>query len=687
MLQRETSRSAHASRRNNNAPAPRRSPNWLQAEQLAELAQAAELALQQQRANERLREEMQREFATQQVALQRQAEARRAELERLRESGASSLQEQFTTLSQINAAIRDIDSRFEETIARTLGEIDSLGERRAAALEEENPMDPWETPEEWAARLAEMRAQITAETDGERTARRRELESSRAAELQPLVSQRDALRADLNGREYTLGSGATRVVVRDFNPYEKRFPIVLTSTAEETPFSASLSYEITSRDRDVLREEYYRVFSADQANGLSGEFTYRVYELYPDVWAVVPHEARVINLLEDDAVLTTAPGGQEFLIHTDAESGRVERWAGAVEVTANGAGRIELEAGPARLVHTRDGNALIAVPRRGDLGRVSLRIAGRTRTLRVGAGFNPPANAGALLVVAGMARGTRLEAADRNRDYPDGGTARITLPRMPASVTIHNRYIEEPVRIALNRGATGTTWIDGAAATQPVFGRVALDHSGPFIVLDANRHVVANADDGYELPLAPGEYTIGYAGEDDPYVAATEGVTVSLGATSTVTLTAPQISTRFELGRAQAEHAGTEAMLSRGRARRIAGWSLIGAGVLSLGGAAYSYSQGTAVRADYDDTTYTADARAYRADAAQWGLTFSVTAIAGAVLDAGGAALLAVGPNRSRLIRERNELQRQIDALSARFAAETVQQPILGMELATEVNR
>ncbi len=680
----------------------------LQAEQLAELAEAAEAALMQQRANERLREEMQREFSTQQVALRRQAEERRAELEELRRSGAfgAGLQERFTTLSRINAAIRDIDSRFQTMTERTLTEIDALHDRRRTALEEENPIDPWETPEEWGARLAGLRAAMAEETAAERTARRRELESSRAAELEPLITQRDTARADLNGRDFVLPAGAIRVAVRDFNPYEKRFPIVLTSTAEDTPFSASLSYDITSRDRTVLREEYYRVFSADRAGGLAGEFSYRVYELYPDVWAVVPHEARVVNLLEGDAVLAESPGGAEFLVHTDAESGRAEQWAGAVEVQARTAGSFRPEDDSTRLVHTREGNTLIVVPRRADLGRVSLRLEnGKTMALPIGPGFNPPVRvsggrsdaAGALLIVASMAPETRLEGVGGSRDFPRGGTARIPLSDLPDAITIRNRYIEKPLEIALERSATGTVWVDGAAVTQPTLGRVRLHgHDGPCIVVDAHGRMVWDAREtarfatnngGYSVPVRPGEYTVGYAGENDPYVAAAERVTVKLGATTALRLEAPPMSTRLELGRARAAHTRTEATLARGRTRRITGWSLIGAGVLSLGGSAYSYVQGTAARANYDDARHTATAEGYRADAARWGLTFSITAVAGALLDAGGVALLSAGPNRAQLNRQRNELERQIDALSARFAAETAQKPLLGTEFTPEADR
>lgn len=67
-----------------------------------------------------------------------------------------------------------------------------------------------------------------------------------------------------------------------------------------------------------------------------------------------------------------------------------------------------------------------------------------------------------------------------------------------------------------------------------------------------------------------------------------------------------------------------------------------------------------------------------RGDIEQWGLYFSIGAIVGGVSTLTGAGVLGLGPRRSALIEERNELDRRINRLSAEFARQAAQNALYG---------
>ena len=672
----------------------------LQAQQLAEIAKAAETALLQQQANERLRDDMAQEFASQQASLSRQAQERRAELEQLRlqtDEGAG-LYERLTTISRMNAAISDINSRFDESVTRTMEELQRLYQERLASLEQANPMDPWESPEEWEARLSVLRQEVDRERAADESARREELETGRREELAPLKLQLDIARSDLSGREFFFGGGETRVTVHDFDVYEKHFPVTVAATDESVPLTADLSYAITSRDRDVLRSEYYRVFSADRAGGLSGSFRYRAYEVYPDIWAVVPQEVTVLNLLEDDAILLTADRGGEILFHTG--SGIVPKRLFAVALLEMEEPSM-LQSSLTILEDSHHNRFLVADSQEQMRStRIAAQWGNRSRSVTVSLrpGINPPVhlasdgaagNGGSLLVAVTGAAPETTVLVNGGEIPVTGEPALVVVPADIRTVTIRNPFIAWPVQRQVIAEDTSIVWLNVAAETAPIHGIVDIpSFSGTLAVFDSRGNQIKDGrvtreygtGDGYRIPLPPGTYQIATALQEDDYFSDVQDVSVSSGEYSRLPRALqPVLSTRYRLDQKQAEFGLVERRLSTGRPYRIGSRVLLGAGAVGLVGTAYSYLQGSVARSDYDDAGVSPQALELRSEAQSWGVRFSISAIATALTTAGGVTLFALGPDQRDLIDERNDLRRTIDALSARTAAEAATNPILGL--------
>ncbi len=678
----------------------------LQAEQLAQIEAQARRVLEQREAEDALRAQMEAQVEAQRVSLTRQAEERRAQLEELRKQSpvGSGVWEQLETIAGINRAIADINARFDETIARTEREVNALYDGRIEAIRENNPKEPWDTADEYEELIARLTAGVETERTAEIDRRRAELQRNRESELVELRERLEARKAALNGREFTLGASATTVHVARFSAEQKRFPMEVRASNDDFAFVVPLAYTIDSQDRTVLREEYYRVFSADQAGGLAGEITYTVFELYPDLWVLQPTQTRVVNLLEDDAelgrVLTsagemivgTADGVERLSAVVRLESGIDEE----AEILFNG-----VSAGTTDLVHT--------LPERDDLGtiRTEYRYPNGTRrtfALNVVPGMNATVvvtpdgvERRGMICLSGLVPETVVEIGSTRVPVPnDASTAIITVPDGTHRYSISGRWLDGETggRVMISTNRNPVARMDLREMGFSVVGEVTAGLSPDLIdrgiggtvdVYTSNGEAVLSgvrlSEHQTTLSLMPGEYSVAIKRDGDPYYSRIETVTVSAQRTTTIELVEMPLSVRYELEESRHRLVDVERKISRTGARRIVSWSLLSVGALSLGSAGFSYMRGQVAMDAYDSATTTAGVTAARADSERWGILFNVGAIAGAGSSLAGAGLLAFGPGRQGLIDQRNELNRRIDALSAEYARLQAENALYGREL------
>ncbi len=316
----------------------------MQAEQLAEIEKQARQVLEQRKSEDALRTQMESQLTAQRESLTRQARERRTQLDELRRKDASDsdVWEQLEAVAAVNRAVAEINTRFDEAVARMEVEVNALYGRQKAAVKENNPKEPFDTQKEYEDLIAGLTAELEAKRKTELDRRRGEFQTARQGELADLRKQQIQNRKALEGSRFTLGFSATQVKVARFSAEEKSFPMEIRALGKEYSFAVPVSYTLRG-NRDAIRKEYYRIYSADQSGGLAGEITCTVTELYPDIWVLRPDRARVVNLLENDAELTRTTGASgEMAVSTAGEVKkiaalvRIESEPGRAQVSVNG---------------------------------------------------------------------------------------------------------------------------------------------------------------------------------------------------------------------------------------------------------------------------------------------------------------------------------------------------------------
>ncbi|MEA5029130.1 MAG: caspase family protein [Sphaerochaeta associata] len=262
-------------------------------EQLREQA-AYQLAVQEKELAEK--RALEATVAGQQEELARQAQMRRAELAELdrKKSLSSDALQRLDMIAKMEKAIEDIKESFALSVTGTKKELERLGLQQVSSYRTTSPQDPWETNEEFEARVTEYQAGLVA--DGE--AKIREIEHQRDAEVGKIQVQLGQAKRELQGMQFTLGPTMTKVTVDKFDAANKRFPIKVSSLDDLLPFEASLFFKIDSTDRNVLQREYSRVDDAQKANALVGTIVYSVEEFSPGIWKADATNVIVNTLLE-----------------------------------------------------------------------------------------------------------------------------------------------------------------------------------------------------------------------------------------------------------------------------------------------------------------------------------------------------------------------------------------------------
>ena len=247
------------------------------------------------------------------------------------------------------------------------GEVKALYSRQIDSLKTNNPKTPIDTQAEYDALIAGLTKDLRSEESTELGKRRRELNSVRQTELADLKKNLSAQKKALKDSQYRLDTSETRVSVSRFEAEGKKFPMIVESSGEFYEFTMPVTYKLKSGGRQEMLDEYYRIYSAAQSDGLAGEITYKAQEVIPDLWLLKPSTGRVLNLLEKDAVLTRATGGRGMVVSTAGElevqgaAIRLESGMGQAELWVNGK-----NVGKTPYLYTtpagKDGNAAGRIP-------------------------------------------------------------------------------------------------------------------------------------------------------------------------------------------------------------------------------------------------------------------------------------------------------------------------------------
>lgn len=663
------------------------SARLLEAERLTELRKKTEQILLERSAQEVLKREMEKQLSEQQASLSRRAAERRAELERLRkQSQQKDYFEMMRTIATIKGSLLDIASRFDQLKKKSLADLEEIHRKQIEQYIKENPRDPWETKSEYENRINYEIAKLKQVQEKEKSEQERRIENQHIAETQELNIKLNEVKEELRKTRITLGIESTQVTVEEFNPNEKLFPVNVFVNDPRFAFKISTSYKIQSRDRDVLRREYYRVYSASQSGGFTANVELGCYEIAPDVWAIRPIQTRVINLLENDTVListadgmglpsssyyTVSAGGNEKLYYI--KPGKVNEFSSWVWISSDTTEEIKITRndapfGKSNYVYYLD---------KEYLGPGWFKFEWNTKEtityLEIQKGINSPIFLSKaqgvqripLLIFVGLPPesniqigGTTYASRDNTAMIP------IAVDNYPL-IMVSSPWLIQDIRISFSSPIRNDSvvWIDLSSSTPLFAGRLNVEKNAITVVevYDTYNRLVSEIEE--EKPFKPGIYQIAFRKKYDPYISEIEKVIIEPFKRTWIRKPNIEYSARFQLEQAQMKLGTVNEKIQKSNYQNIFGWSMLALAAAGIYGSIYSYNRIQEATDAYHRADITETALHYRSEVKQNAGLFSISigfGTGGAIL---GGYLLLTNSNRSALIQEQRELENKIKLL------------------------
>ena len=564
----------------------------VEASRIAEMEKQAEQLLLAQEEQDALRKEMEERLSSQLNALSNQAEMRKAELERLRlqQSGVEqTFKTQLEIIVQINQNILQVEQRYEQLLKKTLDDLDALYEAKVKTFRAETPKDPWETVPEYEKRITGDLAKLENEKLLERNGQEVLLKGRLEAETEPLRKQQREARTALDGKRFLVPASQMTVRVGDFDAEQKGFPITLTVQEELGTFTEQLGFVIESREREVLRNEFYRVYSAAQSGALVGSVAYRVYETGENIWIQVPEWIEVINLLESDSVLAKA---------WDRES-----LNSVVPI-----GIFEVEKTVRRLYHQRIGDVLL---------------------------------------LSGLPEQCTLTIQGQRFEVPEGGSFRGNVGVGSSSgIKIESPWIKKEINLPLPQRLLPGEVIYGDVSSV-IIPSGSLYVSQPNLVITvkdfAGEQVFKGMPkDGFVVKLPPGGYEVFARLPEDRYDPFSTHVEITRGEKTVINLTSVILSTPYKYEQIQDELAGLRNSWVFKPITKKFGAATLGIGVAGLATSIISYMFYSNAMQSYNDAVLSSDCEKYRQKAMLYGKIFSTSLVVGLGASVTGGASLVI---------------------------------------------
>ncbi|MEA5032980.1 MAG: caspase family protein [Sphaerochaeta sp.] len=600
----------------------------IEAQRASEMENQAREVLNSLAIQDALREEMDVRLSSQAEALSRQAEQRKAELEYLRMQQAEtdqSLQARLGTIAQYNRAIQDIQMRYTQVIQTVMDDLDVLHDSKVAAFRMENPRDPWETVIEHDIRLKDGLASLATATEIEKARERVELERRLQGEVDPLRASLETAQSELHGMRFEVSIDSATVHVGTFDTEAKQFPITVSVQDGSVSFTQSLFYKIESRDREIIKNEYYRVYSAAQSGALVGKIAYRVFKLEGKIWTVFPEYVEVVNLLEEDSVLSKAWERGKFV-----------------------------ESSPATTFSVDDSVVGVSL---GEL-KYNLMVSG--------------------LPLDSVVYVNGVRQPDSTRDVFTGNvgnsrgfTVRVESPWISRDLVM---------RYGTKVGNGKVAFCDISDLVEPIgilsIPRPDLKVSLYGMGIEKSEISMDLSRSGYSVKLTPGKYAVLAKLPEDRYGAFSGSVIVNAGERTVFDPGPVKLSVlhRYE-ETLKEQDVLRQALRNRAPAKKI-GWSAVGVAAAGIAGSVVSYLLYSNAMENYENAILSSDLMRYRGDAELWSKLFTVSLAVGVAGGVTSGTVFAIDVPKTRRLSEQivekeqlaDKLKQEMDAQQAREA-------------------
>ena len=263
----------------------------LEVVQLAEIQKQSLLSLSANKAELDRKQALETGMMQQQDALARQAEQKRKDLELLEQQKmrVNSPQSRLDLIASMEQAVKDIRTQYDRTIESTRTELASVKQVNVQSYKEVNPKDPWESNDDFNARVSGYERKL----DAEHGAKIRGLEAEREAKIQA-IGLEGAIHS-IEGEQFTVSA---KVEMVGFNADTKEFELLVSSKDPFVPLVATIRHKIAGKTREELQAAYTMVDNAQKANALTGEIVCSFQGAYQDIWKADAKSVVVKTLLE-----------------------------------------------------------------------------------------------------------------------------------------------------------------------------------------------------------------------------------------------------------------------------------------------------------------------------------------------------------------------------------------------------
>ncbi len=577
----------------------------LEAQRMREIERQAQAILDSDAAQEILKGEMEDRLASQEVALRAYANARRAELDALKvaqQVGTVSLGERLETIARYHRSMQEIRSRYEELIRVALADLDALNLLKINAFKAENPRDPWETAFEHTQRIEEGLQRLDREHTRAKNEQRTQLNDRLAGELATLTSLLKSARRELDGMRFEVPMESVRVLVSEFDAERKVFPMRVQVETDFGTVSHPIPFTITSRDRETLKNEYYRVYSADQSGALVARVVYRIFEESEDLWVLLLEDLEVLSLLEKDGVLASQWQSHEARI--------------AVPVSVFSVG-----------VSVQKSSRLV--------GSHNFFLSGLPEE--------------SVISIDGVLLGVWEGGVFKGQVKSYGNSViEVRSPWLSDDSALSFKSLSVPWGSVLH---ADVSHLGGERVGILSIPRTDLDvHVTP--ILDEGASIpVPLQPSGYRAKLVPGRYTVKAKLPEDPYFAYSTTAVIRGGESTVIDPGPVQLSLerRYELAVIELEELRkTQAGRTIGKA---VGWSAVGMATVGIVGSVVSYLLYNDALQNYHGAVLSDDLVRYREDATRMGALFTASVITGVVGGAGGGTILGFDSSKTRALK------------------------------------
>jgi len=271
------------------------------------------------------------------------ASARRAELDKLAQAGASDNPDiLIETVERLEVVLKEVDGQYAAALQKSIDASNEGWDKQLASLSGQEP-DITETDDEFNARIATEKSDLEARRQGELAALRQNIEVQRLPQTAAMRTQYDDTLRTLQTKLWTVtGSGAT-LAIGSFDRNAKAWPFIVGSADPTLPMAPIYLVAQLGATRDP-KTAILALDAAVKAKALAAEFDWGITrDTENERYAIDIRAVRVRNITTNEVVVESRPNQRSAYFVAGKRSNPIQAGVGSLDIsTKTGVGEGEV---------------------------------------------------------------------------------------------------------------------------------------------------------------------------------------------------------------------------------------------------------------------------------------------------------------------------------------------------------